>query len=236
MCNYRGVTVAKVSVHVALCTPEGVVLDGCAHVQGPEDLLAKRVDIAVKINHALDVTWLREDGTRGVFAKFRFYTDSKYRLTKKVYQKAQPVFRYSKQFTLPQATQNFLNYLQTNAVVVELWGCPGSKGPSHPRPRSEALSLAATVLSLSPRETRTDEAAEASMEEVMREVAWQEERRHLQETIHRLQLDIDFLQIEKGVLARVSQGEEMFAVLLPAVCCTTTLLFAVLLPCCLLYY
>jgi hypothetical protein len=45
------------------------------------------------------------------------------------------------------------------------------------------------------------------MEAVVRESQWHEVRRQLQAMVHQLQQDIDFLQIEKGVLARVSPME-----------------------------
>jgi hypothetical protein len=210
--NYRGVTVGRLAVHVALCSPDGALHEGFEHVQGPEDLLDKRIDIAVKLNHGSEIQWLQEDESRGVVCKFRFYTDPKYRETKPVRRRQQPVFKYSKQFTLPKATQNFLNYLQTNALILELWGLQGdgraSSGP--PRVRS-AIQLGLDPL-VSPEPTPSPRleasGVEPALDAVLREAAWLEERRHLQELVHRLQQEIDFLQIEKGVLARVRKALE----------------------------
>lgn len=106
-----------------------------------------------------------------------------------------------------QVTQNFINYLQTNALVIELWGL---QGKGSPRPRSHTRAV--LPLSASPTTPSglnagsTAEATEASMEAVVRETAWHEERRQLQSVVHKLQQEIDFLQIEKGVLARVRYG------------------------------
>lgn len=204
--NYRGKTVAKLAVQVALCSPEGVISQGYQAVEGPTDLKDQRLDIVVKILYASDVEWINQEHSRGVQCKFRFYTDSKFRETKTVFSKSQPNFKYTKQFTIG-ATQAFLNYLQTNALIVELWGAQGngsSVKPSRVRFGSQNRATpSAQPLVDSSFNASACANANANMESILKESEWAEERRHLQDQVHQLEQEIDFLHIEKGVLVRV---------------------------------
>ncbi len=42
-----------------------------------------------------------------------------------------PEFLYSKQFTMKCVSRSFLEYLETNALIVELWGTQGSGRAFH---------------------------------------------------------------------------------------------------------
>ncbi|EDQ88498.1 uncharacterized protein MONBRDRAFT_9006, partial [Monosiga brevicollis MX1] len=135
---------------------------------------------------------------RGVLCRFRFYTDARFRETRIVHNKQPAVFKYHKQFTLPKATQNLLNYLQTNALVIELWGAQGQGTPSTPGRGASARSPQAPPLSPPSDSRATDE----ELDKIVAHSAWTEERRRLQDTIHKQQQEIDFLHIEKSVLVR----------------------------------
>lgn len=58
--------------------------------------------------------------------RFKFYTDTKFRSTKIIPRSSTPAFDYSKQFTIKSVSHNFVNYLEHNALVVEVWGSQGS--------------------------------------------------------------------------------------------------------------
>ena len=98
--NYRGVTVGQLAVQLALCDTAGHLNQGYDWLAQPSDLQGRRVDMMVKIVHASKVAWLTDDDSRGVMARFRFYTDPQFRESKAVHGKRTPAFRYAKQFTL----------------------------------------------------------------------------------------------------------------------------------------
>ncbi|EGD78680.1 kinesin-Like protein [Salpingoeca rosetta] len=124
--DYRGLTVALLDVHVSLCDHGGKTLPDFALVQDPSDFADRRVDVLVRIDRARDVEWVQQDTTRGVACRYRFYTDAKKRTTREVYRSPQAAeFAYSKQFTIRTCSPNFVNYLKTNVLVLELWGKQG---------------------------------------------------------------------------------------------------------------
>jgi hypothetical protein len=98
--NYRGVTVNQLAVQLALCDTAGHLNQGYDWLAQPTDLQGRRVDMMVKIVHASKIVWLADDESRGVMARFRFYTDPQFRESKAVHGKQTPAFRYAKQFTL----------------------------------------------------------------------------------------------------------------------------------------
>ncbi len=98
----------------------------------PAALLESRIDFLIKISYARGLRWVSEDSTRGVVGKYRFYTDSKKRATKTVTGTINPEFDYAKQFTMRAVSQSFLDYLESNALVVELWGQQGTGRVFHP--------------------------------------------------------------------------------------------------------
>eukprot|EP00730_Choanoeca_flexa_P001208 TRINITY_DN10530_c0_g1_i1.p1 TRINITY_DN10530_c0_g1~~TRINITY_DN10530_c0_g1_i1.p1 ORF type:complete len:1028 (+),score=289.58 TRINITY_DN10530_c0_g1_i1:52-3135(+) len=194
--NYRGVTVGQLAIQLALCDAEGQANRGYDWLSQPDDMLERRVDLLVKVLHACNVAWLDDEPSRGVMVRFRFYTDKKYRETKQIMQRSKPAFRYTKQFTLSKATPSFVNYLQTNALVLELWGINGDGSNESRRDILSPIPASASG-QLSPMLT-----LDQQMDEVVKERHWEEERRQLHDKIHALQQEIDFLQIEKGALAK----------------------------------
>ena len=84
------------------------------------------MDINVSVMQATGVEWLHGDESRGVFVQYRFYTDNKMRQTRAVHNMRVAKLEYNKQFTIRSVSSNFLNYLNTNALVLELWGKQGT--------------------------------------------------------------------------------------------------------------
>lgn len=227
--NYRGVTVGQLHVKVALCDEAGKALAPVAEVHAPDDLLKQRVDILVRVIGASNVDWLADDASRGTYIKYRFYTDSKMRQTRTVHDTDTPRFEYSKQFTIRAVSNNFLNYLNTNALVLELWGTQGSGSVPFRRTMRQALPQGTPLKpngstgsessgagaeteadSSRARSRATDRSvsgegrgAERVMDTVLQESAWLEERTRLLETISTLQQEVAFLSIEKGALEKV---------------------------------
>ena len=192
--NYRGVTIGHLQVQVCLCDQDGKPLaPGASDIEAPDDLLKRRVDILVRVSGAAQIDWLAEDSSRGTYVKYRFYTDNKMRHTRPVHNSDSPRYDYSKQFTIRSVSNNFLNYLNTNALVLELWGSQGSgatpsrqgqRSASSPRYHSslgsDGSDRPASSSTLASTGTLNQERV---MDSVLAESAWLEERTRLKEQI-----------------------------------------------------
>ena len=60
------------------------------------------------------------------FLRYRIYDLSSTFYTKPVWKMVNPQIEETVQFTALNASQEFLNYLQTNALIVDLWGLQGT--------------------------------------------------------------------------------------------------------------
>ena len=67
-------------------------------------------------NHLLTLSSTLSNTNRHFF----FCTDSKMRSTKSVYHTMNPNFSYAKQFTVKDVSENFIEYLRTSALVIEV--------------------------------------------------------------------------------------------------------------------
>lgn len=61
------------------------------------------------------------------FLRYRIYDLPHTLYTKPVWKTVNPQIEESEQFTALNASQEFLNYLQTNALIVDLWGLQGTQ-------------------------------------------------------------------------------------------------------------
>ena len=59
---------------------------------------------------------------QGVYCKYRFYLDNEDTKTDSVSNTANPNFNYSKHFSINPVTQQFLEYLTLQPLIVEVWG------------------------------------------------------------------------------------------------------------------
>jgi len=186
--NYQGQDEGRLHVGLSPCDATGRALDGAdaTFVSNSQDLLGTRMDLLVKIPYARSIKWVQEDPSRGISCRFKFYTDTKMRYTKTVLHEENPNFDYFKQFTIKSVSHNFVNYLEHNALVIEVWGKQGNGRPggSVPRPLGAAGGASA--------------ADEASMDNVLSETQWRTERVQLLQQLEDLKEEVDFLKIERG--------------------------------------
>lgn len=82
----------------------------------------------LSVSHCLGVKWIKDDSKRGVFCQFGFYKCQEDFRTKTAWSTLNPKFNFLKQLTVKPVTAEFLNYLQTHALVIQLWGTQGSGG------------------------------------------------------------------------------------------------------------
>ena len=183
--NYQGADEGKLHVSLCPCDATGRDINEEMFVSTPEELVGRRMDLLVKIPWAQDIKWIQEDPTRGISCRFKFYTDTKMRCTKTMTAAVSPQIEYTKQFTIKSVSNNFVNYLEHNALVVEVWGTQGTGQPMaiSPMPGSAAWD-------------------EATMNGITQDANWLKEKAYLTEKCSELQAEVDFLKIEKFALEK----------------------------------
>ncbi|XP_051873103.1 kinesin-like protein KIF28 [Pristis pectinata] len=120
--NHHGKEEAVVQVRLLPCTPRGDPLGEESVVVNPDNLLGKRMDFQMEISLCLGVKWIRENSNRGVQIGFMMYSLPTTFYTPAVWNNTNPLLDYSVCFTIQHVTPDFLSYLKTHAVVLELWG------------------------------------------------------------------------------------------------------------------
>uniref|UniRef100_A0A8C6AL82 Kinesin-like protein n=1 Tax=Monodon monoceros TaxID=40151 RepID=A0A8C6AL82_MONMO len=120
--NCDGLEEAVLHIHMGPCSPTGQARGEEDVVIDPLELLGKRMDFQIRIVQCLGTKWLKEDAERGVQMGYRIYDLPNTLYTKPVWKILNPQIEETVQFTALNASQEFLNYLQTNALIVDLWG------------------------------------------------------------------------------------------------------------------
>ncbi|KAG8511831.1 Kinesin-like protein KIF28P, partial [Galemys pyrenaicus] len=120
--NCDGLDEAVLCVHITPCSPTGQACGEEDVVIDPLELLDKRMDFQIHIVQCLGTKWLKEDAARGVQMGYRIYDLPNTLYTKPVWKMVNPQIEEMIQFTVLNASKDFLNYLQTNALIVDLWG------------------------------------------------------------------------------------------------------------------
>uniref|UniRef100_A0AAA9TZ95 Kinesin-like protein n=1 Tax=Bos taurus TaxID=9913 RepID=A0AAA9TZ95_BOVIN len=124
--NCDGLEEAVLHIHIKPCSPTGQARGEEDVVTDPVDLLGKRMDFQIRLVQCLGTKWLKEDAERGVQMGYRIYDLPNTLYTKPVWKIVNPQIDETVQFTTLNASQEFLNYLQTNALIVDLWGLQGT--------------------------------------------------------------------------------------------------------------
>uniref|UniRef100_A0A8C2RAS8 Kinesin-like protein n=1 Tax=Capra hircus TaxID=9925 RepID=A0A8C2RAS8_CAPHI len=124
--NCDGLEEAVLHIHINPCSPTGQAHGEEDVVTDPVDLLGKRMDFQIRLVQCLGTKWLKEDAERGVQMGYRIYDLPNTLYTKPVWKTVNPQIDETVQFTTLNASQEFLNYLQTNALIVDLWGLQGT--------------------------------------------------------------------------------------------------------------
>lgn len=85
-----------------------------------ERMVGSRLDLLVEI---VGCQQMDQSKYGEVFARFRFFNDEDYSETKPASKPVgAPVFRFRKHVTIPSVTNEFINYLQKDALTIEVWG------------------------------------------------------------------------------------------------------------------
>ncbi|XP_058847452.1 kinesin-like protein KIF28 isoform X3 [Acipenser ruthenus] len=126
--NSQGDEEAIVHVKLLPCNADGVPLGEEAAVVDLEDLLGRRMDFQVQISQCLGVKWIKEQNSRGIQIGFQIYELPIVFYTNSSWGNINPTLAYSVHVTIQHVTMDFLNYLKTHAIILELFGlqegCP----------------------------------------------------------------------------------------------------------------
>ncbi|XP_012606659.2 kinesin-like protein KIF28P [Microcebus murinus] len=118
----EGLEEAVLHVSITPCSPTGQAYGDEDVVIDPLEMLGKRIDFQICIVQCLGVKWLKEGARRGIQTGYRIYDLPNTIYTKPVWKIVNPQIEETIQFATLNASQEFLNYLQTNALIVDLWG------------------------------------------------------------------------------------------------------------------
>ncbi|XP_028611140.1 kinesin-like protein KIF28P [Grammomys surdaster] len=120
--NCDGLEEAVLHIRVTPCSPEGWAHGEEDMVIDPLELLGRRTDFQIHIVQCLGVKWLKEDATRGIQMGYKIYDLPNTLYTKPVWKSVNPRIEEMVHFAALGVSREFLNYLLTNALIVDLWG------------------------------------------------------------------------------------------------------------------
>ncbi|KAI0212276.1 Kinesin-like protein KIF28P [Lamellibrachia satsuma] len=114
--DYRGMEQGHLQVVIIPCKKDGTELTD-DYVDDPEELVGKDLHFKVKI--------LNAQGLPGKFVstccKYKMYLDGQPTTTKEV-AGMNPEYGYEKQYVFHPVTNQFVDYLQNDALIIEVWG------------------------------------------------------------------------------------------------------------------
>ncbi|KAK3563580.1 hypothetical protein QTP86_030937, partial [Hemibagrus guttatus] len=118
----EGTEEAMLHARLVPCSPEGLPLGEDDILIDPTELLGKRLDFQLILDQCCGIRWVKESRTRGIQIGFQMFDCSEPLYTQAVWQCVNPQLDYSIQFTALNTSHTLLTYLQSNAVVLQLWG------------------------------------------------------------------------------------------------------------------
>uniref|UniRef100_A0A8C2MY81 Kinesin-like protein n=1 Tax=Cricetulus griseus TaxID=10029 RepID=A0A8C2MY81_CRIGR len=139
--NCDGLAEAVLHIRITPCSPEGWARGEEDMVIDPLELLGKRIDFQIHIVGCLGVKWLKEDATRGIQMGYKIYDLPNAVYTKPVWKSVNPQTEETLHVVALSASREFLDYLLTNALIVDLWGLQAWR-PDNPE-RVEAKQMCA---------------------------------------------------------------------------------------------
>ncbi|XP_041367866.1 kinesin-like protein KIF28P [Gigantopelta aegis] len=115
--DYRGAEHGVLTVEMVPCTSNWKPIEE-DYVEDPNELLGKELNFIVKIPHArgLPSQFVQ------TFCKYKFYLDKQASETEMISGTMNPNFDHEKKFVFKPITQQFIDYLASQAVVFEVWG------------------------------------------------------------------------------------------------------------------
>ncbi|CAM4536765.1 unnamed protein product [Lepidochelys olivacea] len=120
--NSEGMEEAILLINIVPCSSDGRAFGEDDMIIDPLELLGRRIDFQIHILQCLGVKWLREVTERGIQIGYRVYDLLHSLYTKPVWKNMNAKIEETVHFSALSASHEFLNYLQKNALIVDLWG------------------------------------------------------------------------------------------------------------------
>ncbi|XP_067411375.1 kinesin-like protein KIF28 [Emydura macquarii macquarii] len=120
--NSEGMEEAILLINIVPCSGDGRAFGEDDVVIDPLELLGRRIDFQIHILQCLGVKWLREVTKRGIQIGYRVYDLPHTLYTKPVWENMNAKIEETVHFSTLNASHEFLNYLERNALIVDLWG------------------------------------------------------------------------------------------------------------------
>ncbi|XP_077095110.1 kinesin-like protein KIF28 isoform X4 [Siphateles boraxobius] len=118
----EGTEEAILQTQLVPCNPMGLPLGEDDILIDPSELLGKRMDFQLVLDQCCGLRWVKESRNRGVQIGFRVFDCPQPLYTPAIWHNVNPLMDHRVQFTALRTSQELLNYMQSNALVLELWG------------------------------------------------------------------------------------------------------------------
>ncbi|KAM9817524.1 kinesin-like protein KIF28P [Neosynchiropus ocellatus] len=113
---------AVLQVQLVPCTPAGLPLSEDDILMDPSELLGRRLDFQLVLDQCCGLSWVRENRTRGAQIGFRMFDCPRALFSPAMWHNVNPQLGHRVHFTAPRTSQRLLDFLQSSALVLELWG------------------------------------------------------------------------------------------------------------------
>ncbi|XP_031170087.1 kinesin-like protein KIF28P isoform X1 [Sander lucioperca] len=118
----EGTEEAILQAQLVPCTFTGLPLGEDDILIDPSELLGRRLDFQLVLEQCCGLRWIREARNRGVQIGFRLFDSSQPLYSPAVWHNVNPLLDHRVHFASLHTSQRLLDYLQSSAVVLELWG------------------------------------------------------------------------------------------------------------------
>ncbi|XP_024151335.1 kinesin-like protein KIF28P [Oryzias melastigma] len=118
----EGTEEAILQAQLVPCTFTGLPLGEDDILIDPSEALGRRLDFQLVLDQCCGVRWIREVHNRGVQIGFKLFDCSQPFYTPAVWHNVNPLLDHRVHFASLHTSQRLLDYLQSSAVVLELWG------------------------------------------------------------------------------------------------------------------
>ncbi|XP_077941219.1 kinesin-like protein KIF28 [Gasterosteus aculeatus] len=118
----EGTEEAVLQAQLIPCTSTGFPMGEDDILIDPSELLGRRLDFQLVLEQCCGLRWIRETRNRGVQIGFRLFNCIQPLFSPAVWHNVNPLLDHRAHFASLHTSQRLLDYLQSSAVVLELWG------------------------------------------------------------------------------------------------------------------
>ncbi|KAK7913346.1 hypothetical protein WMY93_013557 [Mugilogobius chulae] len=118
----EGTEEAILQAQLVPCSSTGFPLSEDDILIDPSELLGRRLDFQLVLEQCCGLRWIREVHNRGVQVGFKLFDCPQPLYTPASWHNINPLLDHRTHFASLQTSQTLLDYLQSSAVVLELWG------------------------------------------------------------------------------------------------------------------